>query len=115
MVGGEPPERERPAGEASRQHAEFRAGTSPGGIGAAAAYSGFQAGEHVWECIVTDGREWHYMRVVGSDLGPRPDLAPEEVEQGVERFAAALPSPDRIQYLLNANPLHIDRQGNVTD
>jgi hypothetical protein len=37
------------------------------------------------------------------------------VEQGIERFAATLPAPDRIRHLLNANPLHIDRDGNVRD
>ena len=103
------------ASEESRQHAEFRAGQSPAGIGAAASYSGFQAGEHIWDCVVSDGREWHYIRMVGSGLGPYPDFSPEAIEQGIERFAGTLPSPDRIRSLLNANPLHIDGQGNVTD
>lgn len=103
------------ATEESRQHAEFRAGASPAGVGAAATYSGFQGGEHVWDCIVSDGREWHYIRVVGSGLGPYPGFSPEDIERGVEQFAATLPPPAPIHALLNANPLHIDRQGNVTD
>jgi hypothetical protein len=115
MAGADPPEPSRSGAEESRQHAEFRARASPGGIGAAATYSGFQAGEHIWDCIVSDGQEWHYIRVVGSGLGPYPDLSAEDIEHGVERFAANFPSPDRIHSLLNANPLHVDRQGNVAD
>jgi hypothetical protein len=99
----------------ARRRAEFRAEASPSGIGAAATYSGFQGGDHVWECIVTDTRAWHYIRVIGSGLGRYTDLSAEDVERGIERFAATLPSPDAIRYLLNTNPLHIDRQGNVTD
>lgn len=95
--------------------AEDRLKASPAGIGAAAVYSGFQNGEHIWACIVVDGREWHYVRVIGSDLGPYPDLSSEDVDQGIERFAATLPTENRILQLLGANPLHIDRQGNVED
>jgi hypothetical protein len=35
------------------------------------------------------------------------------VEQRIERFAATLPARDRLRHLLNANPLHIDRDGTV--
>jgi hypothetical protein len=44
-----------------------------------------------------------------------PDLSGEDVEEGIERFAATLLSENRIRQLLNANPLHIDRQGSVED
>jgi hypothetical protein len=115
MAGPDPSEPARSGADESRRHAEFRAGASPSGIGAAAAYSGLRGSEHVWECIVTDTHEWHYVRVVGSEIGAYPDLSPEDVEQGIERFAATLSSSDRIHQLLNANPLHIDRQGNVGD
>jgi hypothetical protein len=96
-------------------HARFQARENPTGIGAAVVGSAFEDGRHVWNCIVTDGREWHYIRVLGVDLGPSPDISPEDVEQGIERFAATLPAPDRIRHLVNANPLHIDRDGIVED
>jgi hypothetical protein len=115
MAGNGPSDRERNPAEEYRAHAEDRLAASPSGIGAAATYSGFRDGAHIWECIVTDGRESHYVLVVGSDLGPYPDLSAEDVEQGIERFAATLPSEYRIRQLLNANPLHIDGHGNVED
>jgi hypothetical protein len=98
-----------------RAHAEFHARESPTGIGAAVVKSSVEAGERVWECIVTDGREWHYVRVVGVDLPPFPNISTEQVEQGIERFAATLPAQDRLYHLLNANPLHIDADGAVSD
>jgi hypothetical protein len=101
--------------ELYRAHAEFHARESPSGVGAAVITSRFKGGEHVWECIVSDGDEWHYVRVLGPDLGPFPNLSSEDVEHAIERFAATLPAPDRIRHLLNANPLHIDRDGNVAD
>ncbi|MGZ4249120.1 MAG: hypothetical protein ACXVUE_12550 [Solirubrobacteraceae bacterium] len=97
-----------------RAHAEFHARESPTGIGAAVVKSSVEAGERVWECIVTDGREWHYVRVVGVDLPPFPNISSEQVEEGIERFAATLPQ-DRLRHLLNANPLHIDADGAVSD
>lgn len=98
-----------------RAHAEFHARESPSGIGAAVIHSTSENGEHVWECIVTDGHEWHYVRVVGIGLGPFPNLSAEDVEWGIERFAATLPARDRIRHLLNANPLHIRADGTVSD
>jgi hypothetical protein len=98
-----------------RAHAEFHARESPTGIGAAVVHSDFEDDEHVWECIVTDGREWHYVRVLGTDLGPFPNISAEAVEEGIQRFAATLPAKDRLRHLLNANPLHIDSQGTVAD
>ena len=65
-----------------RAHAEFHARESPSGIGAAVIHSTSENGEHVWECIVSDGRERHYVRVVGVDLPPFPSISTEQVEQG---------------------------------
>jgi hypothetical protein len=96
-------------------HARFHAGESPTGIGAAVISSAIDGDDHAWECVVTDGCEWHYVRVLGTGLGPFPNLSPEVVEEGIQRFAATLPAQDRIRHLLNANPLHIDREGNVSD
>jgi hypothetical protein len=98
-----------------RAHADFHARESPTGIGAAVIESSVDADEHVWECIVSDGHEWHYVRVVGVDLPPFPSISTEQVEEGIERFAATLPAQDRIRHLLNASPLHIDIDGTVSD
>jgi hypothetical protein len=69
----------------------------------------------VWECIVTDGREWHYIRVLGSGVGPFPDISLEAIESGIERFAGTLPAQNRLYNLLNANPLHLNRDRGVSD
>jgi hypothetical protein len=98
--------------EQYRAHAAFRARRNETGIGAALVRSTSTDSEHVWECIVTDGREWHYIRVLGSGLGQFPV---EAIESGIERFAATLPAQTRIYSLLNANPLHIDRNRRVSD
>lgn len=98
-----------------RQHAEFHARESPSGIGAAVISSDIKRGTHVWECVVSDGREWHHIRVLGPDLGPYPNLSSEDVEEGISRFAQTLPQAARLRHLLNANPLHIDRHGDVSD
>jgi len=98
-----------------REHAAFEAQRSPGGIGAAVAQSGYSNGRHTWECIVSDGEQWHFIQVLGVDLSPAPGLASEDVEQGVEAYAATLPESSRLEALLNANPLHVDRSGTVTD
>jgi hypothetical protein len=47
--------------------------------------------------------------------GPFAGISPEEIEEGIERFAATLPAGDRLYRLLNFNPLHIDAEGNVGD
>ena len=98
-----------------RAHADFHARESPTGIGAAVIESSADADEHVWECIVSDGHEWHHVRVVGVDLPPFPNISTEQVEEGIERFAATLPARDRIRHLLNANPPHVDIDGTVSD
>ena len=98
-----------------RAHAAFHARQSASGIGAAVIRSSFADSGRRWYCIVTDGDERHYMYVLGPDLGPYPNLSAEDIEEGIERFAAALPAQGRIRHLLNANPLHIDRSGVIRD
>ncbi|HWC86100.1 MAG TPA: hypothetical protein VG388_06155 [Solirubrobacteraceae bacterium] len=108
-------ERERPPTEVFRAHAEFRARESPSGIGAAVTSSSFKEGGHRFDCIVTDGDVWHYIWVLAPELGPFPNIAPEDVETAVERFAVGLPAADRLGQLLDAAPLHLDRAGVVHD
>jgi hypothetical protein len=112
-LGPEPVVRS-PTGE-HLAHAAFHARESPAGIGASVTRSGFDDGRHIWDAAVTDGHEWHYIRVVGSDLGPYPALSAEDIEESIERFAATLPERYRIRHLINANPLHVDRDGKVHD
>jgi hypothetical protein len=115
MAGSDASDTGRALAEEFLPHAQFRAHEAPAGIGASVVHSSFDRGQYVWECIVTDGSEWKYVSVVGVDVGPHPNLSTEDVEQGVERFAATLPAPYRIGHLINASPLHIDRDGNVSD
>jgi hypothetical protein len=111
------PERagDAPSIETLRAHAAFHARESPAGVGAAVVRSGFGDGEHFWECLVSDGHEWHYVRVIGLDLGRAPNLSSEDIEQAIEQYAATLPESDRVRALLDANPLHVDRRGTVND
>jgi hypothetical protein len=101
--------------EELRAHAVFHARESSVGIGSAVVRSYIHESDRVWDCIVTDGREWHYIRVIGDDLGPFEALSPEEIEEGIARFAATLPAEYRLHWILNANPLHVNREGQVTD
>jgi hypothetical protein len=98
-----------------RAHAAFHLREDGVGVGAGVVRSSFEHGEKFWDCIVRDAHESHYIRVRGSDLGPFPNISAEDVEQGVERFAATLPPRHRLRHLLNANPLHIERDGIVRD
>jgi hypothetical protein len=105
----------------------FRARQSAGGIGALVLAARFENGEHFWDCIIEaealggapgvvgDGHELHYIRVISTELGPFTNVAPEEVEEGIERFAATLPADHRLYHLLNTSPLHMDAHGNVSD
>ena len=106
---------DRPSEDDLRAHATFEARRSPSGIGAAVARSGYDDGGHFWECIVSDGEEWHFIRVLGVELGPSTDLTSEDIEHGIEGFAATLPDSYRLRVLLNTNPLHVDRSGTVSD
>jgi hypothetical protein len=109
------PADDAPSVETLRAHAAFHASESTIGIGAAVVRSRPDGGDHVWECMVSDGHEWRYIQVIGLGVGRAPDLSSENIEQGIERFAATLPEPDRLRAVVNANPLHVDRQGTVTD
>ena len=96
-------------------HAEFHARENQTGIGAAVVSSKYKDGTRIWNCVVSDGGEWHYIRVESTELGPFPNISTEDIEEGIIRFAARLPAGDRIRLLLNANPLHVDRTGAVRD
>ncbi len=96
-----------------RAHAAFQAGRNASGIGAAVARTGQNGSEHFWDCIVSDGEAWHFIRVLGAGFSSFPGLASEDIERGIERFASTLPQPDRLGALLNASPLHVDRGGTV--
>jgi hypothetical protein len=106
---------DRPDVEEVREHAEFNARESDSGIGAAVARAEYRDGHHVWECIVSDGQEWHHIEVIGTDVVGFEELQNDEIEQGIDRFAATLSSSYRLTALQNANPLHINRAGLVTD
>ena len=97
------------------EHARFHAARSRSGVGAAVTRSTFENGERIWDCIVTDGREWHYIRVLGDDVGPFPGVSSEDIEEAIDRFAETLPADYRLRHLLNANPLHLSRDGEVHD
>jgi hypothetical protein len=104
-----------PSEDELRARAAFNAQQSAGGIGAAVARFDRADDGHYWECIVSDGNEWHFIRVLGVDLGSTPDLTSEDIERGVETYAATLPESYRLGALLNANPLHVDSSGSLTD
>jgi hypothetical protein len=104
-----------PSEDELRAHAAFNARQSTSGIGAAVARFDRSQSGHSWECIVSDADEWHFIRVLGVDLGSTPDLDSEDIERGIERYAATLPESHRLGALLNANPLHVDRNGTVSD
>jgi hypothetical protein len=105
---------DRPSEDDLRAHAVFEAERSASGIGAAVANSGYRNGEHFWECIVSNGREWHFIQVLGVGLGSSEDLPIEDIERGIERFAATFPETNRLDGVLSANPLHVDGSGTVS-
>jgi hypothetical protein len=96
------------------ESAKSRAAESGIGVGVAVVRSGYKDGHHLWECIVSDGNEWHYLDVVGEGLGQFEEFSPERIERGVEQFAAAEPAENRLQAVRNANPLHINEAAQVT-
>jgi hypothetical protein len=59
---------DRPSEDDLRAHAAFEAGRSSSGIGAAVTQAGYSDGELFWECIVSDGREWHFIRVLSGSI-----------------------------------------------
>jgi hypothetical protein len=95
--------------------AKARASENGIGVGVAVVESEYKDGGRVWECVAADGNEWHYLQVIGTDLGSFEDLEPEVIERGVERLAAGEPEDYRLGAVLNASPLHINKQGVVTD
>jgi hypothetical protein len=96
-------------------HLAFRARSSHIRIGAAVVTARYEGGHRSWNCIAGDPDEWHYLQVIGVDLGPFTGLPPEDIEDGIERFAATLPAEDRLHQLINFSPLHVDRHGTVGD
>jgi hypothetical protein len=96
-------------------HLAFRARWSESGLGAAVVITNYEAGRRSWDCIAGDLDEWHYVLVIGLDLGPFVGLPPEDIEDGIEQFGATLPAGDRLHQLINFSPLHIDRHGTVGD
>jgi hypothetical protein len=109
------PAADRPDSEDVREHAEFNARASASGIGAAIERTEYRDGHHVWECVVSDGQEWHHIEVIGTDVVGFEELENDEIERGIDRFAATLSSAYRLTALQNANPLHINRAGQVTN
>lgn len=107
--------RRSPVIEIQLTWAERRARESDSRIGAAVLSSVPTEATHFWDCLATDGHEWHYVRVFGVGLGPFPNLSPSRIEEGIERFAETLPTAYRIRHLLHANPLHVDGSGSVSD
>jgi hypothetical protein len=105
----------RPSTADTLSHAEFHLREDGTGVGAAVVRSSLKHGERAWDVIVRDADEWHYIRVLGSNLGPFPNISTENIEQGIERFAVTLPAQQRLRQLLNASPLHISRDGKVDD
>lgn len=97
------------------ERATFHAQRSRSGIGATVTRSTFENGERIWDCVVTDGREWRYIRVLGDDVGPFPDISSEDIKEAIDRFADTLPADYRLRHLLSANPLHLSRDGEVHD
>lgn len=95
------------------EHARYRAGHSPSGIGAAVARSGFGRGGHTWECIVSDGQTHRYVSLIAPSLGPRPNVSAPALESAIESFAAEFPQEARLRALVQANPLHLDDSGTV--
>jgi hypothetical protein len=93
----------------------FRARCSGAGIGAAVVIAKCEAEHRIWDCIAGDSDEWHYLSVIGVDLGPFAAVPPEDIEDGIERFAATLPAEDRLHQLINFSPLHVDRHRTVGD
>lgn len=96
-------------------HAEFRARTNYSGIGVSVTLASLVGDERAWSCVISDGHNWHYIRLIGDGVGRRPHLSPLDVEEGISRFAEGLPEAGRLRHLLNANPLRISRSGIVRD
>lgn len=96
-------------------HAQFWARRNSSGIGVSVTRASNDGDERAWQCIISDGYKWNYIRVIGHGIGRGSSFSPLEVEEGVTRFAEGLPEIGRLRYLRNANPLRISRNGVVRD
>jgi hypothetical protein len=97
------------------EHLAFRVRCGGTGIGAAVVTARYEGEQRCWDCIVGNPDEWHYVQVIGVDLGPFVGVPPEAIEDGIERFGAAFPAKDRLHQLINFSPLHFDRHHTVGD
>jgi hypothetical protein len=79
------------------------------------AHAGFHAGFHAGVSTSAFGAAVVRVRVLGPDLGPFPSMPNEDIERAIDRFAATVPTEYRLRALLNANPLHLHRTGEITD
>jgi hypothetical protein len=85
------------------RRAVARAAVSPSGIGVAVAdrMPAQASGLPRWRCRLSDGRlfAWLELEIAG------PALTPSQLEQGVERWADALPAEDRLLALESLSPV----------
>ena len=72
-------------------------------------------GESRWTAIVSDGDAHRYVEVRSRDIKPWQRPLPSVIEEGIERFAAGLPTSHRLYHLINACPLHLASDGTVLD
>lgn len=94
-------------------HAAFQARGNASGIGVSVTRAYHEGADRAWECLVSDGHKWHYIRLIGDKVGQYPNISPVDVEEGISQFAESLPKVGRLRHLLNMNPLHISRHGIV--
>jgi hypothetical protein len=97
-----------------RSHAEYRARRSPSGIGASVVEYRVET-EHRWSCIVSDRDTYRYLEVRSDQFSPWQRVSPLVVESALERLASRLPQHHRLYHLVNANPLHLTRDGQAVD
>jgi hypothetical protein len=100
-----------------RQHAAVRAAASPSHVGAAVVEFALdrRTGDHRWSCVASDGPTFRDVEVRSGELGPWQRLPAPVVEEAVERFAGTLPRRHRLYHLVNANPIHLGRDGVARD
>lgn len=87
------------------RRAAARAGVSPSGIGVAVAdrMPTQESGLPRWRCRLSDGRLFAWLEL---ELEPaQAALTPSQLEQGVERWAVALPAEDRLLALESLSPV----------
>jgi hypothetical protein len=99
----------------ARAHAEFQARRNCCGIGASVTRVSQDGEDRTWQCVISDGHNWHYIRLIGEGRGRFPNFSPVAVEESIYRFAESLPESGRLWHLLNANPLRMSPHGIVRD